>query len=164
MSVAILAILEETSRGHMAAERDYKVDSIMAQLDQLEMSAPARWSSASGYTWDGIPFHTLFVNCRLATMDPTIPAPYGEIKEGALGVRDGLLQYVGALIDLPSMARASAVKEVDLGGRWVTPGLIECHTHIVFGGQRATEWEIKLQGATYEEVLTHRQHTSSTPP
>lgn len=92
------------------------------------------------------------MNCRVATMDPQIAAPYGAIKDAALGVVSGRLTYVGAASGLPDAAATCARRVVDLEGRWVSPGLIECHSHIIYGGQRAGEWELKLKGATYEEA------------
>ena len=76
--------------------------------------------------------------------------PYGLIEDAALALVDGRIAWAGALSDLPS--RFATLQVRDLGGRLVTPALIDCHTHVVHGGNRAAEFELRLQGATYEEV------------
>ena len=92
-------------------------------------------------------FDTLWTNARLATMTAG-GAAYGAVEDGAIAVRDGRIAWVGRRADLPGEARTSH----DLGGAWVAPGLIDCHTHLVFGGDRAGEFEQRLKGATYEEI------------
>jgi len=89
-------------------------------------------------------------NVHLATMVPG-DAPYGAVRHGAVAVRDGRIVFAGPDRDLPSGVAAGA-REMDGGGRWVTPGLVDCHTHLVFGGNRAAEFERRLSGATYEEI------------
>jgi imidazolonepropionase len=91
----------------------------------------------------------LLTNCNLATMDPAVPGAFGAIEDGAVGIQDGRIVRVGRRIDLAGY-RAARVEP--LGGAWVTPGLIDCHTHLVFGGNRAGEFEQRLHGATYEEI------------
>ncbi|MEZ5847491.1 MAG: imidazolonepropionase [Geminicoccaceae bacterium] len=78
------------------------------------------------------------------------PASPGLVENGAIAVRDGRIAWCGAFGDLPRDLRDG--DEVDLEGRLVTPGLIDCHTHIVHGGHRAGEFELRLEGASYEEV------------
>ena len=90
----------------------------------------------------------LITDCRLATMVPG-DAAYGAIEDGAILIRDGRIAWVGARADLP---RHDAARTDRLDGRWVTPGLIDCHTHLVFGGDRSGEFEQRLNGATYEEI------------
>ena len=90
----------------------------------------------------------LITDCRLATMVEG-PAPYGAIEDGAILTRDGRIVWVGERANLPS--HEAAVVD-SLSGRWVTPGLIDCHTHLVFGGDRSGEFEQRLGGATYEEI------------
>lgn len=90
----------------------------------------------------------LLRNALLATMDGN--RPYGLIDKGAVVVEGGLICWVGAEADLP--AAYSGHEAEDLEGRLVTPALIDCHTHIVHGGHRANEFEMRLQGASYEEV------------
>ncbi len=89
----------------------------------------------------------LLRNATVATMAGD--APYGLIELAAVSVEDGSIRWVGPEADLPdAMAEAGE----DLGGRLVTPALIDCHTHVVFGGDRAGEFEMRLNGASYEEV------------
>ena len=90
----------------------------------------------------------LITDCRLATMAES-GAAYGAVEDGALLVRDGRIVWAGARGDLPAHEAAT----IDgLDGRWVTPGLVDCHTHLVFGGDRSGEFEQRLGGATYEEI------------
>jgi imidazolonepropionase len=93
----------------------------------------------------------IWTNARLATMVAGGSA-YGAIDDGALAVRDGRLAWVGARADLPPALRGRGTREHDAGGRWITPGLIDCHTHLVYAGSRAREFEQRLNGATYEEI------------
>ena len=90
----------------------------------------------------------LITDCRLATMAAD-GAAYGAIEDGALLVRDGRIVWAGARADLPAHEAAGTDQ---LEGRWVTPGLVDCHTHLVFGGDRSGEFEQRLGGATYEEI------------
>ena len=91
---------------------------------------------------------TLWRNARLATL--AAGSPWGWIERGAMLVEDDRLSWVGAEDALPRGLSIDA--EHDLGGRLVTPGLVDCHTHLVYGGDRAREFEMRLQGATYEEI------------
>lgn len=90
----------------------------------------------------------LITDCRLATMAEGGEA-YGAIADGALLVREGRIVWAGARGDLP-VHQATETDRLD--GRWVTPGLVDCHTHLVFGGDRSGEFEQRLGGATYEEI------------
>lgn len=90
----------------------------------------------------------LLTNATIACMSGE--APYGLLRDGAIRVDSGKLGWIGAMSDLPAEALDREV--VDLEGRLVTPGLIDCHTHIVHGGNRANEFEMRLNGASYEEV------------
>ena len=91
---------------------------------------------------------TLYRQARLATFDG--PLPWGWIEHGALLVDGEQLAWVGADGDLPGHLQPDQV--VALGGALVTPGLVDCHTHLVYGGDRATEFELRLQGASYEQI------------
>jgi len=91
---------------------------------------------------------SLWRNGRLATLDGD--APWGLVERGALLVEGALLRWVGAEADLPRGLDVQA--EHDLDGRLVTPGLVDCHTHLVYGGDRAGEFELRLQGASYEQI------------
>jgi imidazolonepropionase len=91
----------------------------------------------------------LLVDCNLATMDPAMPGAFGAIENGAVGIQDGRIVRVGRRTELAGF-QAKSVEA--LHGAWVTPGLIDCHTHLVFGGNRAGEFEQRLEGASYEEI------------
>jgi len=90
----------------------------------------------------------LITDCHVAAMTEG-GAPYGAIEDAAILIKDGRIAWVGPRADLPVH---KAVETDSLGGRWVTPGLIDCHTHLVFGGDRSGEFERRLEGATYEEI------------
>ena len=87
-------------------------------------------------------------NARLATLAPDRPG-LGEVMDGVVASRDGRIVYAGAGADAPDL---DAPETIDCQGRWITPGLIDCHTHLVFGGDRAHEFELRLAGASYEEI------------
>jgi len=91
----------------------------------------------------------LLTDCNVATMDPAVAAPFGAIEDGAIGIQDGRIVRVGRRVELAGY-RARSIEP--LGGAWVTPGLIDCHTHLVFAGNRSAEFEQRLGGATYEEI------------
>ena len=91
---------------------------------------------------------TLWRHARLATLAG--PTGYGQVDDGALVVRGECLQWVGPVADVPSQLDVTA--EHDLHGALVTPGLVDCHTHLVYGGHRAHEFEQRLQGVSYEEI------------
>ena len=90
---------------------------------------------------------SIWTNARLATM--VAGEGYGVIDDGAIAVVDGRIAWIGPRAELPALDAGSVH---DVGGRWVTPGLIDCHTHLVFAGDRAAEFELRLKGATYEEI------------
>ncbi|AZO24223.1 imidazolonepropionase [Mesorhizobium sp. M1E.F.Ca.ET.045.02.1.1] len=92
----------------------------------------------------------LWRNARLATLAEDA-AGLGIVEKGAVAARDGLIVYAGAEADMPAGLGRGA-DTVDCAGRWITPGLIDCHTHLVYAGNRANEFEMRLAGATYEQV------------
>ena len=94
-------------------------------------------------------FDRIWHNARLATVRGDLPEP-GVIERGVIAARDGRIVFAGARSDFPSGAHAA--ERIDCAGRWITPGLVDCHTHLVFGGNRAHEFELRLQGASYEEI------------
>ncbi|WFR98985.1 imidazolonepropionase [Rhizobium tumorigenes] len=92
----------------------------------------------------------LLRNARLATLDSRLPG-LGIVEKAAMVVENGRIAYAGPETELPVWAIETA-DILDLEGRWVTPGLVDCHTHIIYGGNRAREFEMRLEGASYEEV------------
>jgi imidazolonepropionase len=94
----------------------------------------------------------LWRNARLATL-ATRRQGLGVVDKGAVLVGGEHILYAGPESDLPSPANAASdVEVIDCEGRWITPGLVDCHTHLVYAGHRAKEFEMRLQGATYEEI------------
>src|SRR5690606_13153084 len=92
---------------------------------------------------------TVFTNARIATLEENA-ANLGLIERAALALRDGRIVYVGPESALPG--EYDSLDRVDCGNRLITPGLIDCHTHLVHAGNRAHEFELRLNGATYEEI------------
>src|SRR5262245_17450501 len=90
----------------------------------------------------------LWRNARIATLDPARPG-LGIVERGAVAARDGRIAWLGGEADVPPLA---AAETVDVEGRWITPGLVDCHTHLVYAGNRAHEFELRLAGASYEEI------------
>jgi imidazolonepropionase len=93
---------------------------------------------------------SLWTNCRAATMTPG--SPYGLVEDAALVVENGLIAWLGPRTDLPADWAARAGRTHDCGGALITPGLIDCHTHLVYAGDRAHEFELRLNGASYEDI------------
>ncbi|POZ17207.1 imidazolonepropionase [Lelliottia aquatilis] len=104
------------------------------------------------------PDDVLWRNARLATLNPEEPAPYGLREKVALIVRGETIVAVVPESELPKMH----AHQVDLDGRLVTPGLIDCHTHLVFGGDRAGEWEQRLNGVSYQTISAQGGGINST--
>jgi imidazolonepropionase len=102
---------------------------------------------SADFDWDAV-----WTNVHLATIDQATGSAdgYGSIHDGALAVRDGRIAWVGSRRDLPPGWRAET--EHDTRGAWLTPGLIDCHTHLVHAGNRADEFEMRLAGASYEDI------------
>ncbi|MBI5274883.1 MAG: imidazolonepropionase [Burkholderiales bacterium] len=92
----------------------------------------------------------IWEHCRAATMQPSVP--YGLVEDAAVAVRDGLIEWAGARKELPHALRDACIQLHDCGGALLTPGLIDCHTHLVYGGDRAHEFELRLGGASYEDI------------
>jgi len=90
----------------------------------------------------------LWSNARIATLDPA-RAGLGVTEDGAIAARAGRIAWVGPRAEMPTL---EADETIDVAGRWITPGLIDCHTHLVYAGTRAHEFELRLAGATYEEI------------
>ncbi len=87
----------------------------------------------------------IFTNARLASMDPALPG-LGIVERGMVAEAGGRIIYAGPMQEM------AAGETVDCENRWITPGLIDCHTHLVFAGSRAGEFEARLNGASYEEI------------
>ncbi|WP_298443987.1 imidazolonepropionase [uncultured Ferrimonas sp.] len=111
----------------------------------MNRAAPVRWDR-------------LIRNVHLATFepaqhgsqDPQFDPDYGVVRDGAIAIAGGRIAWLGAEAQLPP--NASAAEEVDGQGQWLLPGLIDCHTHLVFGGNRAEEFEQRLQGVSYADI------------
>lgn len=97
-----------------------------------------------------MPARVLWYNATLATLTHGAPDGWGLMPNGALVTEGDTITWVGAYADRP--AATADLRAVDLGGHLVTPGLIDCHTHLVYGGHRADEAERRANGATYEEI------------
>jgi len=93
----------------------------------------------------------LWINARLATMRPGF-WPYGSIADGAIGVEGDRIAFAGVAAELKAKPGSFANEVIDAGGRWITPGLVDCHTHLVFAGDRSGEFEQRLGGASYEDI------------
>jgi imidazolonepropionase len=92
-------------------------------------------------------FDRVWFNARLATLAGD---DLGIVENGAIAAKDGRIAFAGPAGELPT--GWDAAERIDCGGRWITPGLVDCHTHLVFGGDRAHEFELRLNGASYEEI------------
>ncbi|WP_374472857.1 imidazolonepropionase [Arenimonas sp.] len=97
------------------------------------------------------PWDRLLLDARLATLRNDLGA-YGVIEDAALAWKDGLIAFAGPRGELPGEPAALAARVESAEGRWITPGLVDCHTHLVFAGDRAQEFERRLQGASYEQI------------
>ena len=104
--------------------------------------------STAGQSQGAMSCERLIVNVSLATMQPG--APYGAIRDGALAIHAGRITWVGERRAMP--ADLAAREELDGRGGWLTPGLVDCHTHLVYAGNRADEFERRLGGASYEDI------------
>ncbi|HEY7608918.1 MAG TPA: imidazolonepropionase [Alphaproteobacteria bacterium] len=96
--------------------------------------------------WDRV-----WINARLATMRPGFWG-YGAIADGAIAIEGERIAFAGVAAEIRDDPGKFAHEVIDAGGRWITPGLVDCHTHLVFGGDRADEFEKRLGGASYEEI------------
>ena len=107
-----------------------------------------------------MPCDALWINAHLATMTPD--RPYGGIGDAALAVSGGKIAWLGEMKNLPPEILSGAKQVFDVKGGWMTPGLIDCHTHLVYGGNRAREFEMRLQGVSYEEIARQGRGIRST--
>lgn len=90
----------------------------------------------------------IWIRARLATLAPG-QAGLGDVDDGVIAAREGRIAFAGPAAQAPAFGAAEVI---DCEGRWITPGLIDPHTHLVFGGDRAREFELRLAGASYEEI------------
>ncbi|SNY57535.1 imidazolonepropionase [Arsukibacterium tuosuense] len=95
-------------------------------------------------------FDAIWINANIATMTDN-GMPYGTISNGVLAVKDGMIAFVGARSDLPQFD-AMVTPVHDMQGQWLLPGFIDCHTHLIYGGNRANEFEMRLKGASYQQI------------
>ena len=96
------------------------------------------------------PIDSLWLDARLATM--VGGSPYGAVDQAAMAVRDGKIAWIGSRESLPEAILAGTQSVYHLENTWITPGLIDCHTHLIYAGNRAREFEMRLNGASYEEI------------
>jgi imidazolonepropionase len=94
-------------------------------------------------------FDAIWLDARLVTLAPGRPG-LGIVEHGAIAAKNGRIAFVGPAADLPT--GWDAKHRVAVSGRWVTPGLIDCHTHLVYAGERADEFELRLAGASYADI------------
>jgi len=97
------------------------------------------------------PIDTLWINANIATMT-TGDIPYGLLENAAIAIHNGRIQWLGSMSELPNDYKQSCTTTQDCQGGLVTPGLVDCHTHLVHGGNRAKEFEMRLNGASYEAI------------
>ena len=95
-------------------------------------------------------WQTLWLNVNLATMTEA-GTGYGEITQAALAISDGKIVWLGKEADLPTYDK-NELEVINGEEKWLSPGLIDCHTHLVYGGHRANEFEMRLQGKSYQEI------------
>ena len=103
----------------------------------------------------------LLTDANIATMDSNIDAPYGAIENAALAIKNGKIVWLGKQADLPHFD-VLATPILSVKGQWLTPGLIDCHTHLVFAGSRAQEFEQRLQGVSYQQIAAQGGGIAST--
>ena len=95
-------------------------------------------------------FDAVWLNANIATMQDTENA-YGTINNAALAIKNGVIAYVGPQTNLPEFDRKTTAV-YDIAGQWILPGFIDCHTHLVYAGSRANEFEMRLKGANYQDI------------
>lgn len=92
---------------------------------------------------------TLFINCHIATMADN---KLSIIKDGAIGVAKKTIAWVGKQKELPDDFKIECKDIIDCKNRWILPGFVDCHTHLVYGGSRSNEFELRLKGISYEDI------------
>ncbi|HCI30419.1 MAG TPA: imidazolonepropionase, partial [Psychrobacter sp.] len=109
-------------------------------------------------------FDHLIINANIATFsahygfnndknEDARSIPYGQLENAAIGIKDGKIAWIGAQEQITTHLPHYQDNQVtDANGKWLMPGLIDCHTHIVYGGNRSNEFEARLQGASYQDI------------
>ena len=105
---------------------------------------------------------TLWTGCQIATMAAGSESDYGLIRDAAMVTVGEHIEWVGDRSELSASVAASCGQQVEFDGALITPGLIDCHTHLVYGGDRAAEFEMRLNGASYEEIANAGGGIAST--
>lgn len=95
--------------------------------------------------WDAV-----WINANIATMAGS--SPYGRIEDGAIGVSGGAISFVGPMREMPDGLELLAREIHDARGLWITPGLVDSHTHVIYGGDSRNDFEMRLRGATRDEI------------
>ena len=103
----------------------------------------------------------LLIDANIATMDSNIDAPYGEIENAAIAIKEDKIVWLGKQSALPEFD-VLATPTLSVKGQWLTPGLIDCHTHLVFAGSRSQEFEQRLKGVSYEQIAAQGGGIAST--
>lgn len=106
-------------------------------------------------------FDSLWIDVHLATMTNNGSA-YGALRNAAIGVTDGKISWIGKSSDVTNDSKKNSKVVYDGAGRWITPGLIDCHTHLIFGGNRISEFEMKKNGVSYEKIAAEGGGIRST--
>jgi imidazolonepropionase len=97
------------------------------------------------------PWDRVWIGAHIATMAPG-ETPYGAVENAAIAVRGERIVWIGPADVAAGLAADQGIPRVDLDGTWITPGLIDCHTHLIYGGNRVAEYERRLEGASYEDI------------
>jgi len=110
------------------------------------INGPTAVQKTSDKDWDQV-----WIGANIATMVPG-GAPYGNLENAAIAVKGERIAWIGPAAEARARAAALAVPAYDAAGLWMTPGLIDCHTHLVYGGNRVAEFEKRLCGVSYEDI------------
>ncbi len=115
-----------------------------------------QWESSDeirfkGFEMNNMQWDALWINGSIATCEKG-KNPYGLVKNAAIGIKEGKISWVGEKKELPGQSEQLAKYVHDFSGQCITPGLIDCHTHLVYAGNRSLEFEMRLQGASYADI------------
>ncbi|MDV2860075.1 imidazolonepropionase [Psychrobacter sp. CAM01] len=127
-------------------------DSILTSFDHLIINANLATFSAQ-YGFDIYSENQSANQSANQSNDQNKSTPYGQLENAAIGIKDGKIAWVGTHEQIkPHLTHYKSDQIKDVHGNWITPGLIDCHTHIVYGGNRSNEFEARLQGASYQDI------------